>query len=157
MEAATVTPWSLVHGHLPGSGRLPGTLRYIVVTKINLIVIKCSDQKFLILVSSPGPDPTQHEERKLGYGELGLNLCACTEEFVYKHQSDLSSGAVTWLAYHRNATSLVYAQRNFQAPIKSQLWHSYMTSLPQKCNSSTATHSYWPIRSQLCKASPCVP
>ena len=28
IEAATVAPWNAVHGHLPGSGRLPGTLWY---------------------------------------------------------------------------------------------------------------------------------
>ena len=26
IEAATVAPWNALHGHLPGSGRLPGTL-----------------------------------------------------------------------------------------------------------------------------------
>ena len=35
MEAATVTPWNLVHGRLPGSGRLPGTLQYTQICKCN--------------------------------------------------------------------------------------------------------------------------
>ena len=69
---------------------------------------------------------------------------------ISMRQSDLSSGTVTWLAYRRNATRLVYVQRNFQAPIRTQLWHSHVTSLPQECNSATVCR---PIGSQLCMAS----
>ena len=52
------------------------------------------------------------------------------------------------------------ALRNFHAPIRSQLWHCHMTSLPQECNiailavqAKSHMQSCRPIRSQLCSTS----
>ena len=42
IEAATLTPWNMLHGHLPGSGHLPGTL-YIMVIIIMTLYGCCSN------------------------------------------------------------------------------------------------------------------
>ena len=69
--------------------------------------------------------------------ELGVNPWACVEEFPSANQ--ISALAQS---YCRNATSLyIYlVLRNFHVPIRSQLWHGHITSLPWECNIATAMH-----------------
>ena len=42
MEAATLIPWNVVHGCLPGGGRLPRTLRYVVWMASGIWVLTCT-------------------------------------------------------------------------------------------------------------------
>ena len=52
IEAATVAPWNAVHGRLPGSGRLPGTLRYMCTyTHVRMCV--CVIILFVCTLSRP--------------------------------------------------------------------------------------------------------
>ena len=39
IEAATLTPWNVIHGRLPGSGRLPGTLGYVHDIQILVLIL----------------------------------------------------------------------------------------------------------------------
>ena len=47
IEAATMAPWNAVHGRLPGSGRLPGTLQYIMFLVTSCLVHVTSPRGYL--------------------------------------------------------------------------------------------------------------